>query len=121
MFVKILLAILGEDNGELSSPIKNDSSMELNHSDKKDKKENNLNNKDNQQINNIKKNPFKSLKSFNMDKSNIINPNSTKKKRSSLRSPFKLNFNKDRILGNRRHVTFQKAGNENDDVNNKDI
>ena len=121
MFVKILLAILGEDNGELSSPIKNDSSMELNHSDKKDKKENNLNNKDNQQNNNIKKNPFKSLKSFNMDKSNLINPNSTKKKRSSLRSPFKLNFNKDRILGNKRHVTFQKAGNENDDVNNKDI
>ena len=118
MFVKILLAILGEDNGELTSPIKNDSSMELNHSDKK---ENNLNNKDNQQINNIKKIPFKSLKSFNMDNENIIKTGSLQKKRSSLRSPFKLNFNKDRTYSTRRHVTFKKTRNDKNDDDKKGI
>ena len=117
MFVKILLAILGEDNGELSSPIKNESSMGLNHNDKN---ENNLNNKDNQQIDNIKKYPFKSLKSFNIDKSNIIQTNSIQKKRSSLRSPFNFNFNKDKYYSNRRHVTF-KAKSEKKNDYNKDI
>ena len=124
MFVKILLAILGEDNGELSSPIKNDSSMELNHSDKKDIKGNNLNNKDSQQINkinNIKKIPFKSLKSFNMDNENIIKTSSMQKKRSSLRSPFKLNFNKDKVYSSRRHVTFKKTRNEKKDDDKKGI
>ena len=121
MFVKILLAILGEDNGELSSPIKNDSSMELNHSDKKDKNKINLDNKDNQQNNKNKKIPFKSLKSFNMDNANIIKTNSSiQKKRSSLRSPFKLNFNKDKTYSRRRHVTFKKNRNEKKDDIKKD-
>ena len=115
---KILLAILGEDNEELSSPIKNDSSMELNHSDKKG---DNLDKKDIQQTNKIKKIPFKTQKSFNIDQSNLMKTNSINKKRSSLMSPFKMNFNKNRHYSSRRHVTFKKPRIEKKDEDKKDI
>ena len=109
IFVKILLSILGKDNRDSSSHIKEDSSRELNHIDKNRE---DFIDKDNQIINNIKKIPFKSLKSFNEKSKNVkIN---IPKKRSSLISSLKINYN------HNKYVTFTKNSCGNVKKYNKD-
>jgi hypothetical protein len=112
IFVKILLSILGKDNRDSSSQIKEDSSRELNHIDKNGE---DFIDKDNQIINNIKKIPFKSLKSFN-EKSKNIKVN-IPKKRSSLISSLKINY---KNINHNKHVTFTKNSCGNIKKYNKD-
>ena len=119
VFFKILLSILGEDNGKSISQIKEDSSIELNHIDKN---KDNIIDEESQIINNIKKKPFRSLKSFNKEKSKNTKVNNVNipKKRSSLISSFKINY---RSINHNKHVTFtkNKSGNIKKYVKEEDI
>ena len=105
--MKIVFAILGEDNKAIVSTIKDDSSAGwIKIEKKKDNlKEKIANNKP--KINNLKKYPFRTQKSFNMDepKKFQVNDVQVKKKRSSFMTPFKYNFNK-------KHVKFFNDKNE---------
>jgi hypothetical protein len=112
IFVKILLSILGKDNRDSSSHIKEDSSRELNHIDKNRE---DFIDKDNQIINTIKQKSFKSLKSFN-EKSKNIKVN-IPKKRSSLISSLKINY---KNINHNKHVTFTKNSCGNIREYNKD-
>jgi hypothetical protein len=112
IFVKILLSILGKDNRDSSSHIKEDSSRELNHIDKNRE---DFIDKDNQIINTIKQKSFKSLKSFN-EKSKNIKVN-IPKKRSSLISSLKINY---KTINHNKHVTFTKNSCGNVKEYNKD-
>ena len=123
IFVKIVFAILGEDNKEIVSPFKDDSSAGWKKSEKKkdNSKEKIINNEPDD--NNLKKFPFRTQKSFNMDepKKFQVNDVKVKKKRSSFMTPYKFNFNK-------KHVKFFNDKNEineedsprNSDSNKKD-
>ena len=123
IFVKIVFAILGEDNKEIVSPFKDDSSARWKKSEKKkdNSKEKIINNEPDD--NNLKKFPFRTQKSFNMDepKKFQVNDVKVKKKRSSFMTPYKFNFNK-------KHVKFFNDKNEineedsprNSDSNKKD-
>ena len=124
IFAKILFAILGEDNKGIVSPIKDDSSAGWKKAEhKKDNlKEKIVDNKPKK--NNLKKYPFRTQKSFNMDepKKFQVNDVQVKKKRSSFMTPFKFNFNK-------KHVRFTNDKNEineedsprNSDTSKKDL
>ena len=107
IFVKIVFAILGEDNKEIVSPFKDDSSAGWKKSEKKkdNSKEKIINNEPDD--NNLKKFPFRTQKSFNMDepKKFQVNDVKVKKKRSSFMTPYKFNFNK-------KHVKFFNDKNE---------
>ena len=123
IFVKIVFAILGEDNKEIVSPFKDDSSAGWKKNEKKkdNSKEKIINNEPDD--NNLKKFPFRTQKSFNMDepKKFQVNDVKVKKKRSSFMTPYKFNFNK-------KHVKFFNDKNEineedsprNSDSNKKD-
>jgi hypothetical protein len=102
IFVRILLSILGKDNRDSISHIKEDPSIELNHIDKNRE---DFIEKDNQTTNNIKKNRFRSLKSFNNGepKKMKVNHVNVPKKRSSLISSLKVNY---RSINHNKHVTF---------------
>ena len=106
IFVKIVFAILGEGNKEFVSPIKEVSSTGWK---KTEMKKNNLKEKieNNPKENYLKKYPFRTQKSFNMDEPKKFQVNDVKvrKKRSSFMSPYKFNFNK-------KHVKFYNDKNE---------
>ena len=114
IFFKILLSILGKDNGKPIPQIKEDSTIELNNNDKNRE---NVIEEDSQIDNNNQNKSFKSLKSFNKEKSKKVN---VPKKRSSLISSLKINY---RNINHNKHVTFTKnqSGNIKKHVKEKDL
>ena len=107
IFVKIVFAILGEDNKEIESPIKDDSSTGWKKIKKKKDNFKEIIENNNSNENDLKKYPFRTQKSFNMDepKKFQVNDVHVKKKRSSFMTPYKFNFNK-------KHVKFYNDKNE---------